>query len=261
MEENTRRRKKGTGLFWWTLLIALLAVGMVASWFFSLFIFTFPEQPRHYKLLAKLEKLPEVERFDRDSLPRGRFRSSRQLFEHYHAYVHAEPSVVREFNSTMKRDYIRNFDGNKNLFYLRGDFVVYRVRALTEKDAVPRGVVVRARSDDFPKLAIEYYFPSDGKTITPELFQVGTVLKAGRTGANGDYATPVHVRTEPEDHMCLSVIPIMYQFQLEENVLLRLAPPQTLNIDGAWDAFPPDGAEEKEKDEKKGPAKAIKLEK
>lgn len=266
VDANARKRR-GNGLFWWTLLIMLLGVGAVASWFFSIFVFSFPEQPRHYKLLAKLEKLPEFVEFDRKSLPQGRFQSARQIFGRYHPFVNASPDIVREYNAELKRAYIRNFDGTKNLPYLRGEFVVYRVRALTENDPITSGVVVRARSDDFPKLAVEYYFPGEEDTINPSLFEKGVVLNAGRTGASSDYATPIHVRSEPENYMCVSVIPLMYQYQQDKNVVLRLTPPTTLNIEGSWEAFPPDVSLESEEEENSGeneaakkPAKAIKLE-
>ncbi|MEM9479276.1 MAG: hypothetical protein AAGA58_06390 [Verrucomicrobiota bacterium] len=262
VEANSRKRR-GTGLFWWSLLIVLLSVAVVASWFFSIYIFTFPESPRHYKLLAKLDKLPEIIAFERANLPRGRFQSAKQLYSKYHPFVHAEAGVVREFNAALKRSYIRNFPNEKNLPYLRGEFVIYRIRALEPGDAFPEGVVVRARSDEFPKMSIEYYFPGDPNMITPDLFQAGSILKTGTTGDSSDYPTPVHVRAEPEDYMCLSVVPIMYRYQLDQNIVLKLAPPDTLTIDGRWEAFPADNVEPKDGAEDNGtetPSKAVKIE-
>ncbi|MEM0897140.1 MAG: hypothetical protein AAGJ79_09650 [Verrucomicrobiota bacterium] len=260
VEANSRKRR-GTGLFWWILLIILLSIAVVASWFFSIFIFTFPESPRHYKLLAKLDKLPEITTFKRANWPRGRFQSAKQLYSKYHPYVHAEADIVREFNAALKRSYIRNFQNEKNLPYLRGEFVIYRVRALEPGDAFPEGVVVRARSDDFPKIAIEYYYPGDPATITPDLFQVGSTLKTGTTGDSSDFPTPIHVRAEPEDYMCLSVVPIMYQYRLDQNIVLKLSPPRKLTIDGRWEAFPADSVKKEEEASESGspPTKAIKV--
>ena len=66
-----RRRSRWFGsLFWWTMLIILLALAAIASWTFCLFAFNYPEKPVNYWVLQKFNKLEPLQRFSNADAPR-----------------------------------------------------------------------------------------------------------------------------------------------------------------------------------------------
>ena len=61
-EEQTVR-KRGTGYFWWSLLLMIMAGACFASWLGSFYVVAHPEVPECYKLLKKFKRLDSPKRF------------------------------------------------------------------------------------------------------------------------------------------------------------------------------------------------------
>ncbi len=231
IRENIKRAPVG-GLFWWTILITVLAVLVVASWFFSIFVFAHPEMPRNYALLNRLEKLDPIKKFEPLSPPRGRFRTARTLYERYHRY---NEFLLKEVNSLLKRDYIENYKRADIIEYAKGEFIVDAARRLTENDVFTDGVIVFARSAVYPKISIEYILCGKSDKITPEAFPTGSSLFAGpRNSGPADFSTIIHVERFNEDDLRLTLVPLIYRYIVSDELVLNLEPPETLNMGASW---------------------------
>ncbi len=136
IRENIRRAPS-SGLFWWTLLIIILCVLVVASWFFSIFVFDHPELPRNYALLQRFDKLEPIKRYEPLAPPRGRFKSTRDLYDKYFRY---DDFLLGEVNAIFKRDYIENFKRADSIAFLRGEFIVVSTRQLGPDDVIMSGL-------------------------------------------------------------------------------------------------------------------------
>ena len=73
-------------LFLWTVFLLLLAAVVFACWLGSFYVFGHPENPRAYRLLKRLNKLPPPARFLVTKAPPGEFLEAQRLFERYSPY-------------------------------------------------------------------------------------------------------------------------------------------------------------------------------
>ncbi len=242
---NIRRPRIGA-LFWWTILIIVLGIAAVLSWFLSIYIFNHPDEPLPYRILTKLEKLEPPLAFAADNPPNGDFQKLRTLYEtSYQGFAQHHLDFI---NAGLLRDYIENFRRSESklkedrITYVRGEFTVDFVRALTDADLIRTGLVVRASSPEFPNASIELILPTRGAPPV-DLLEPGASLTLNRP----DYATLVHVTRPDERSMCFGLIPITYgEFQIAEGAKLKLAPPRgeggapPLNLDGRWPLTSPE---------------------
>ncbi len=61
---RSRQQPESDNLFGWTVFILLLCGFAVACWIGTFYIFTHPEEPFNYHILAKLKKLDPPKRFE-----------------------------------------------------------------------------------------------------------------------------------------------------------------------------------------------------
>jgi len=231
LKDNIRKPKLG-GLFWWSIVITILSVLVVASWFFSIFVFAHPEIPRNYKLLTRMEKLEKIEAFPSNGPPRGKFITPRQLYEDYSRF---NDFLLEEINSILMRDYIENFKRADRIDYLKGEYTIHSIRALTDNDYFTEGWIVHASSTDYPKVHIEYLLPGkEDKRMTVDLFQPGTSLYAGsRDAGPTDFSTPIHIARVNEDELHFTIVPLVYKYKAAKQLFLKMKPPGSLNVDGS----------------------------
>jgi hypothetical protein len=233
--------KKGRddGLFWWTILITLLIGVATFCWFFSIMVFKYPEKPFNYRLLAKLEKLDPLAKFDPlasvaiklpdgtpvQRLPNGTFHNARDLLNKYYNYT---PDQLRLTNSVLKRSYILNYS-EESPVYVKGTYSVALVRALTEADLMKSGWVVRARSVDLEDVEIELLLPVKKDAESPP-YQEGESFTLDNKSS---FCSVIHVlRNQDADGLCATVVPITYgNFNLGNQKTLAIAPPPSLNVD------------------------------
>lgn len=286
LEEN-QAKPRSTGLFWWLLVIALAALFASGSWFFSLYVFNFPERPHNYRLLThpKVNKLPELLSYDNKMLSKFRFHTPKGHYEKFYTYVESEPGVLAELNATLLRDFLRNYETkSKGTTCLRGEFVIYKRRELTANDAFTSGYVIRAKAESFPNLAVELFLPCPSGSLSADRFKIGQkVIFGPGERAMFDSAVPINVRGEPDGHLAISFIPLNYQAKIPGRELplkfsiprhrqifeeeKRTDPelqkkekdPPFLNIDGSWAGFPPDGDAKSEDERQLAPARAIQV--
>lgn len=230
---NIRRPQIGA-LFWWTIASIILGIGVLLSWFFSIYIFNNPNEPVPYKILTKLDKLDPPKRFPANAPPPGKFRTPRALMDE--DYLDFAESHLGYANDLLMRDYLENFRRAEKVAYVRGTFVVEHVRALTNNDLFQQGLVWRGRSADFPNASIEMILPT-GSPVDAGLVAVGQPFAI----SGAFFATVVHVARPDDRSMCFTLVPIAYgDREIAEQVRLALKPPKRLNLEGTWPLTSPE---------------------
>ena len=235
--ENIRRPQIGA-LFWWTIIIIILGICAVLSWFLSIYVFNHPNEPFPYRILTKLNKIEAPEQFPSDSPPQGKFRSPRALLEE--DFAGFEERHLEFINSNLLRDYLESFRRSEGVLYVKGKFTVDQVRELGEDDLFQTGLVVRASAPQFPNAAIEVVLPTK-EPAPAEIIPVGEEFDL--TGSY--FAAVIHAAKFGEDSMCFTLVPIVYGTKdVAPGARVTMRPPRRLNIEGRWPLTSPPEPEE-----------------
>ena len=148
---NSREQDEGRyvsgNLILWIAAIAVLTGLNFASWSFCMWVFGQPEHPMNYKILTRLDKLDPIQGFIPTTAPRGKFHSSKDLYSNVYPFNRTE---LKAYNGILKRHYLKNYKERDDVTYLAGDFVIERVRKLTDNDVFPSGLAVRAKGKKLP---------------------------------------------------------------------------------------------------------------
>jgi hypothetical protein len=220
---STSKKKDGGGIFWWTILITLLLGAATFCWFFSIMVFSHPEKPFNYKMLAKFNKLETLRPFTVYTAPQGRFVTPRELLTEYFPYSHDQLTVR---NDMLKRAYIRNYKHEQPV-YLKGTFNVISARPLGTEDVMKTGWVVRARATEIEDVDIEILMP--GLSSEKEPYAAGEAIQLDQKQT---FASTLHVQKLEEERLCVTVIPLAYQgFVSNAGAPIRMTPPEALNMD------------------------------
>ena len=218
------KSRQSTGLFWWTLLITLLVGLAIISWFFCIFVFSRPENPFSYKVLAKVKKLEPLRKYTPLTVPQGKFQSPRDLLGEYFALDDEHLAVA---NDVLKRSYICNYKSPLAPTYVKGAFVVTAQRKLADSDVFTAGWVVRARAEGFEDVEIELILPEAAGDTTP--YKEGDTFTLDQKNT---FASAIHVQKMGEDRVCVTVVPLAYQGLGAENVQMNA--PAKLNLEARW---------------------------
>jgi hypothetical protein len=217
-------------LFLWTVFLLLLAAVVFACWLGSFYVFGHPENPRAYRLLKRLNKLPPPARFLVTKAPPGEFLEAQRIFERYSPY--SQLQLERE-NEQLFRNYLRNYSETKKLVpYLTGKFVILRAYELQRTDLFSCGVVALTQSVEFPQLLAEVIYPVKHRSDVPEmlgLLQSGLELRLQRTH---DLSAILQVGHALDGRMQVTVVPLLYGTYALKNGFgsFALEPPEALNV-------------------------------
>lgn len=218
-------KKEGGGIFWWAVLITLLMGLATFCWFFSIMVFSQPEKPFNYKILAKFHKLTPLRPYSLYTAPAGRGLGAREMLTEFYPYSVNQLSLK---NDLLKRSYLKNYQHEQPM-YLLGSYKVLDVRALGEGDVFTQGWVLRARSVDLEDVDMEYVMPGLNSAEPPCV--VGDVVKLEKR----TYASVLHFEKLGEDRVCVSVVPLAYETAVFANGKShKLTPPEMLNIEADW---------------------------
>lgn len=232
---NIRRPRFGA-LFWWTIVIIILGIGAVLSWFLSIYVFNHPNEPVAYRILTRLDKLEPPKVFSAQEPPQGTFRKLRTMLDE--DYAGFDPVHIDYINAVLLRDYLESFRRSESVTYVTGSFRIEQVRALTGDDLFPTGLVWRGTSTDFPNTSVECVLPT-AEPVPAEWIEVGEVFELPRT----HYAALIHISRPDDRSMCFTVVPITYgKKPIAENRRIALSPPELLNIEGRWPLTEPQAA-------------------
>ena len=220
-------------------------VATVGTWIFCLYLFAFPEKAMNYKLLARLEKLEEIERFDINSVPSGKFFYSRELYKRFY---HFDADQMEGANGKLKRSYLQNYEDEEPIF-VKGAFRIRQVRKLGGEDYFQSGIVVQAlpieeieqesasgltkKRRTFPNAIFEFVLPSNA--VPEALYQEGEELTLDTIK---DFAALLHVERIGAEHLCFTAVPILYgNYKLSDGETIALAPPEGINVDAPWPVY------------------------
>ena len=216
------------GLFWWVIAIIVLTGVAVFSWVFSIYVFSYPEKPFNYKLLTKLEKIDPVQQFPRLGVPGGRENSAKQIYAKFYDY---DATLTAVKNDGLKRSYLWNYS-EESPIYVTGKFEVTESRNLSQSDVFTTGVVVRAKSLDYPNAFLEFIFPTGEAGAPSEHFQPGDTLNLEKSRT---YAAVLNLEWLNDDDLLISAVSLVYgRHRTNDTQFINQAPPTRLNMEGTW---------------------------
>ncbi len=223
-----REPSRDPWLFWWVIAIIILTGIAVFSWVFSIYVFSYPEKPFNYELLTRLEKIDPVTRFPRLNVPGGRERTAKQIYASFYDY---DDTLTNVKNSGLKRSYLWNFS-EENPTYIIGEFEVTQSRTLNSDDVFPSGVVIRAKSVDYPNAFLECVFPTDPKDVPAEHFRPGDPLILEK---NRSYTAILNIKWLTDDDLLITAVSLVYgRHRIDDTRFINQSPPATLNMRGHW---------------------------
>ncbi len=241
------------GLFWWTIIITLLLGAAIASWFFSIYVFRYPEVPFNYKLLQRLHKIDALTKFERNNVPNGKLYGAKAAFQEFDRLTDKQ---LQETSKELRHNYLTNYRAIEDKpIYMKGDYKIYHVRPLTTEDVFTSGLVVRAQAIEavegapleFPNTLIEFIFPTNGPALAA--FNVGDILTIDQRSlyakADADrkqdgrrfFASIVNLERLPQHKLIFTLVPLLYgncEVNGDPDSKLTMAPPVKLNLKGKW---------------------------
>jgi hypothetical protein len=222
----SQKKEKG-GIFWWAILITLLMGAATFCWFFSIMVFSHPEKPFNYKVLAKFNKLTPLRPYSIYTTPNGKTFGPRDIFGEFYAY---SPDQLNVRNDLFKRSYLKNYQHEQPI-YLLGNYRVLSTRPLNKEDVFTDGWIVRARATDLEDMDVELVMPGLASDAAP--YAVGDTFNLQKR----NYATALHIQRMEEDRICVTVLPLAYKASAkagQEIKEITLEPPTQLNMEGYW---------------------------
>ncbi|MEJ6718082.1 MAG: hypothetical protein QNK82_06295 [Akkermansiaceae bacterium] len=242
--------KKRPPMFWWMLANILAIAFAITSWIVCLNLFRDPTHPTSYRLMMKVGRIDPLEAFTRDKTKDGtkvpnpqKVQTPQQLEAQFQSYSDSDLEAI---NQEFKRAYLTNFKKPKFLTYVTGEFRIIGVKALTEKDFLSSGIVVKAQAlvrpdavaDPIPyPVFIECLFPSNN--ATPESFQVGNTLNLEKQRHCAAILNVGTTEFEDRSALFLTLVPLAaVEYTSEEGESFKISPPKMANLEGILPAFP-----------------------
>ena len=216
-------------LFGWIVFILLLCGIAVACWIGTFYIFTHPEEPFDYQLLAKLHKLDPPKRFELTAAPAGEFLPPDKLLARYGALTETQ---LNEESKQLLRSYLRNYDHQVGkVSYATGKFTILDSYPLGDSKFMDSGMVVIAQSADIPTIFIEHLFPAgpDHLKATQKTLTTGLGIELRRSF---DLSALIHVENLGNSRLLFTCVPLLYgpYGTTESGSGFQLDPPKALNL-------------------------------
>ena len=230
--------------FWWLLGFILASCFAILSWSLCMAIFDNPENPRNYKILRKLGRLPEHKAYTSQTAPRHEAESAPTLRK---SYLQFSDSDLKTVNHSLLHSYLTSFRENTFCAYLEGDYQVISARKLTNDDIIKEGFAVQLRAflqpDEYNKIApypviAEIIFPTT-YSDSYKGYHKGDMLKLGITPY---FASLLHVgKIEQQDDdtiVILTAVSLAAKIRPPHEGPFDLTPPTELNLSAQLPIFP-----------------------
>jgi hypothetical protein len=226
---RSRQQPEGDNLFGWTVFILLLCGFAVACWIGTFYIFTHPEEPFNYHILAKLRKLDPPKRFDLTAAPSGEFLTPDKLLAKFGSM---NAWQLDEQSKRLLRAYLRNYDHQvTKVPYVTGRFTVLDSFPLSQTNFCDSGFAVLAKSVDVPTVYIEHIFPagSDQLQRMRRTLNTGLGIELRRSY---DLSAIIHVEVLGGGRLLFTCMPLLYgpYGTTQRGSGFQLEPPQTINL-------------------------------
>ena len=227
--KRPRQPPESDNLFGWTVFILLLCGFALACWIGTFYIFTHPEEPFNYQILAKLKKLDPPRRFELTAAPTGEFLSPEKVLSKYGSMT---ASQLDDESKNLMRAYLRNYDHQVGKVpYLTGKFTVLDSYAFSPGKFFDSGVAVVAQSVDVPTIYIEHLFPAAPEHLPAMQRTLATGLGI-ELRRSYDLSAIVHVENLEGGRLLLTCVPLLYgpygTTQIGSG--FQLDPPKVVNL-------------------------------
>jgi hypothetical protein len=226
---KSRQQPESDNLFGWTVFILLLCGFAVACWIGTFYIFSHPEEPFNYHILAKLKKLDPPKRFELTAAPIGEFLAPDKLLTRYGAMSAWQ---IDEESKKLLRSYLRNYDHQVGKVpYVTGKFTVLDSYPLSQTKFCDSGVAVIAQSVDVPTIYIEHLFPAGAEQIATmqRILTTGLGIELRRSY---DLSAIVHIHNLGGGRLLFTCIPLLYgpYGTAQGGSGFQLDPPKSVNL-------------------------------
>jgi hypothetical protein len=226
---RSRQQPESDNLFGWTVFILLLCGFAVACWIGTFYIFTHPEEPFNYHILAKLKKLDPPKRFELTGAPTGEFLTPEKLLTKYGAMSAWQ---IDDESKNLLRAFLRNYDHQTGKVpYVTGKFTVLDSYPLSQTKFCDSGVVVIAQSVDVPSIFIEHLFPAEAEQLAAmqRTLTTGLGIELRRSY---DLSAIVHIDNLGGGRLLFTCIPLLYgpYGTTQSGSGFQLEPPKSVNL-------------------------------
>jgi hypothetical protein len=227
------------GIFTWTIFIFLLMGFALFCWMGSFYIFGHPEKAGNYRLLMRLHKLEEPQRFALTEAPRGEFLKPQQLLERFAPLTQRE---IKRFNDQLLANFLRNYHQTHDLTpYVTQTYRVLATFPLNKKHFLYPGVCSLLQSVDQPEIFLEQLF-STASDDTSSLEQTLTSGQEIKFEKPLDLSAILYIEKLPEERLKLTTISLLYGSYGPASsgpILFSLTPPNHLNLESGLPLLSP----------------------
>jgi hypothetical protein len=224
-----RQPPESDNLFGWAVFILLLCGFALACWIGTFYIFTHPEEPFNYQILAKLKKLDPPKRFELTAAPTGEFLSPDKLLSKYGSMT---ASQLDEESKSLMRAFLRNYDHQVGKVpYLIGKFTVLDSYPLSPGKFFDSGIAVVAQSVEVPTIYIEHLFPAAAEHLTAMQRTLATGLGI-ELRRSYDLSAIVHIDNLGGGRLLFTCVPLLYgpYGTTQGGSGFQLDPPKAVNL-------------------------------
>jgi hypothetical protein len=224
-----RQQPESDNLFGWAVFILLLCGFALACWIGTFYIFTHPEEPFNYQILAKLKKLDPPKRFELTAAPPGEFLAPEKLLAKYGAMTAWQ---LDEESKHVLRAFLRNYDHQVGKVpYLTGKFTVLDSFPFAPNKFFDSGVAVIAQSVDVPTLYIEHLFPASPEHLQAmqRTLTTGLGIELRRSY---DLSAIIHIDNLGGARLLFTCVPLLYgpYGTTQGGSGFQLDPPKLVNL-------------------------------
>jgi hypothetical protein len=224
-----RQPPESDNLFGWAVFILLLCGFALTCWIGTFYIFTHPEEPFNYQILAKLKKLDPPKRFELTAAPTGEFLSPDKLLAKYGSMT---ASQLDEESKSLMRAFLRNYDHQVGKVpYLTGKFTVLDSYPLAPVKFFDSGMAVVAQSVDVPTIYIEHLFPAAAEHLPAMQRTLATGLGI-ELRRSYDLSAIVHIDNLGGGRLLFTCVPLLYgpYGTTQGGSGFQLDPPKLVNL-------------------------------
>jgi hypothetical protein len=205
--KRPRQQSESDNLFGWTVFILMLCGFAVACWIGTFYIFTHPEEPFNYQILAKLKKLDTPKRFELTAAPAGEFLTAEKLLTKFGSMTAGQ---LDEESKNLLRFYLRNYDHQVGKIpYVTGKFTVLDSFPMDSSKFLDSGSAVLAQSVDVPTIYIEHLFPASTEHVAAmrRILTTGLGIELRRSY---DLSAIIHVQDLGNGRLLFTCVPLLY---------------------------------------------------
>src|SRR5215469_5320022 len=224
-----RQQPENDNLFGWAVFILLLCGFALACWIGTFYIFTHPEEPFNYQILAKLKRLDPPKRFELTAAPPGEFLPPDKLLTKFGAMT---PGQLDEESKHLLRSYLRNYDHQVGKIpYVTGKFTVLDSFPMDPTKFLDSGSAVLAQSVEVPTIYIEHLFPAS----TEHVAAMRRTLTSGlgiELRRSYDLSAVIHIQDLGNGRLLFTCVPLLYgpYGTTQSGSGFQLDPPRSVNV-------------------------------